>query len=170
MQVVVSWIDVITKWIGEKSSYLNAMLVLLICVDVVFRYVFSQTQVWVLELEWHLFSIVFLLGAAYTLQQDKHVRVDLWYGDRSSKTKAWINLIGSLLFLVPWCIILMRSSFNYAINSWMMNEGSPNPGGLPMRYVIKFIIVLAFFLLLLQGIAVILRSIMTILNKSDKVN
>lgn len=98
------------------------------------------------------------------------MRVDLWYGDRSSKTKAWINLIGSLLFLVPWCIILMRSSFNYAINSWMMNEGSPNPGGLPMRYVIKFIIVLAFFLLLLQGIAVILRSIMTILNKSDKVN
>jgi len=141
---------------------------MIICIDVFMRYILNTTQTWVIELEWHLFALIFLLGASYTLQEDQHVRVDLFYADRSNKSKAWINLAGTLLFLVPWCLILINSSFNYATNSWMMNEGSPNPGGLPARYIIKYCMTFGFVLLLLQGIAVIYRSVQTIFSSNTK--
>ncbi|MDB4824665.1 TRAP transporter small permease subunit [Saprospiraceae bacterium] len=168
MLSIITIIESIIRWIGEKSSYINVLLVMIICIDVFMRYILNTTQTWVIELEWHLFALIFLLGASYTLQEDQHVRVDLFYADRSYKSKAWINLAGTLLFLVPWCLILINSSFNYATNSWMMNEGSPNPGGLPARYIIKYCMTFGFVLLLLQGIAVIYRSVQTIFSSNTK--
>ncbi|MEJ6697439.1 MAG: TRAP transporter small permease subunit [Saprospiraceae bacterium] len=168
MLSIIKTIESIIRWIGEKSSYINVLLVMIICIDVFMRYILNTTQTWVIELEWHLFALIFLLGASYTLQEDQHVRVDLFYADRSIKFKAWINLLGTLLFLVPWCLILVNSSFNYATNSWMMNEGSPNPGGLPARYIIKYCMTFGFVLLLLQGIAVIYRSAQTIFTSNTK--
>ncbi|HCV49812.1 MAG TPA: C4-dicarboxylate ABC transporter permease [Saprospirales bacterium] len=168
MLSIITIIESIIRWIGEKSSYINVLLVMIICIDVFMRYILNTTQTWVIELEWHLFALIFLLGASYTLQEDQHVRVDLFYADRSNKSKAWINLAGTLLFLVPWCLILINSSFNYATNSWMMNEGSPNPGGLPARYIIKYFMTFGFVLLLLQGIAVIYRSVQTIFSSNTK--
>jgi TRAP-type mannitol/chloroaromatic compound transport system permease small subunit len=168
MLSIITIIEFIIRWIGEKSSYINVLLVMIICIDVFMRYILNTTQTWVIELEWHLFALIFLLGASYTLQEDQHVRVDLFYADRSNKSKAWINLAGTLLFLVPWCLILINSSFNYATNSWMMNEGSPNPGGLPARYIIKYCMTFGFVLLLLQGIAVIYRSVQTIFSSNTK--
>lgn len=167
MKQVIITIESIIRWIGERSSYINLLLVFIICIDVFMRYAMNTTQTWVIELEWHLFALIFLLGASYTLQEDQHVRVDLWYGERSEKTKAWINLIGTLIFLVPWCLILINSSFNYATNSWMMNEGSPNPGGLPARYIIKYAITFGFILLLLQGIAIVYRSVQCIYSSKS---
>ena len=168
MLSIIKTIESIIRWTGEKSSYINVLLVMIICIDVFMRYILNTTQTWVIELEWHLFALIFLLGASYTLQEDQHVRVDLFYADRSIKSKAWINLSGTLLFLVPWCLILVNSSFNYATNSWMMNEGSPNPGGLPARYIIKYCMTFGFVLLLLQGIAVIYRSVQTIFSSNTK--
>ncbi len=168
MLSIIKIIESIIRWTGEKSSYINVFLVMIICIDVFMRYILNTTQTWVIELEWHLFALIFLLGASYTLQEDQHVRVDLFYADRSIKSKAWINLSGTLLFLVPWCLILVNSSFNYATNSWMMNEGSPNPGGLPARYIIKYCMTFGFILLLLQGIAVIYRSAQTIFSSNTK--
>jgi len=168
MLSIIKTIESIIRWTGEKSSYINVLLVMIICIDVFMRYILNTTQTWVIELEWHLFALIFLLGASYTLQEDQHVRVDLFYADRSIKSKAWINLSGTLLFLVPWCLILVNSSFNYATNSWMMNEGSPNPGGLPARYIIKYCMTFGFVLLLLQGIAVIYRSAQTIFSSNTK--
>jgi len=168
MLSIIKTIESIIRWIGENSSYINVILVMIICIDVFMRYILNTTQTWVIELEWHLFALIFLLGASYTLQEDQHVRVDLFYADRSNKSKAWINLAGTLLFLVPWCLILINSSFNYATNSWMMNEGSPNPGGLPARYIIKYCMTFGFVLLLLQGIAVIYRSVQTIFSSNTK--
>ncbi|MEJ6614799.1 MAG: TRAP transporter small permease subunit [Saprospiraceae bacterium] len=168
MLSIIKTIESIIRWIGEKSSYINVLLVMIICIDVFMRYILNTTQTWVIELEWHLFALIFLLGASYTLQEDQHVRVDLFYADRSIKSKAWINLSGTLLFLVPWCLILVNSSFNYATNSWMMNEGSPNPGGLPARYIIKYCMTFGFVLLLLQGIVVIYRSAQTIFTSNTK--
>ncbi len=168
MLSIIKTIESIILWIGEKSSYINVLLVMIICIDVFMRYILNTTQTWVIELEWHLFALIFLLGASYTLQEDQHVRVDLFYADRSIKFKAWINLLGTLLFLVPWCLILVNSSFNYATNSWMMNEGSPNPGGLPARYIIKYCMTFGFVLLLLQGIVVIYRSAQTIFTSNTK--
>ena len=92
MLPIIKAIESTIRWIGEKSSYINVLLVLIICIDVFMRYVMNTTQTWVIELEWHLFAMIFLLGASYTLQEDQHVRVDLWYADRSAKSKAWINL------------------------------------------------------------------------------
>ena len=168
MLSIITIIEFIIRWIGEKSSYINVLLVMIICIDVFMRYILNTTQTWVIELEWHLFALIFLLGASYTLQEDQHVRVDLFYADRSIKSKAWINISGTLLFLVPWCLVLINSSFNYATNSWMMNEGSPNPGGLPARYIIKYCMTFGFVLLLLQGIAVIYRSVQTIFSSNTK--
>lgn len=165
MYTIIRSIESLVKWVGEKSSYINLLLVLLICADVFMRYVLSFTKTWVLELEWHLFALIFLLGAAYTLQEDQHVRVDVWYADKSPKVKAWINLLGSIIFLIPWCLILIKSSFNYASNSLAMMEGSANPGGLPFRFVIKYCITLCFILLLLQALAIVYRNVMLLLNK-----
>ena len=104
------------------------------------------------ELEWHLFALIFLLGAGFAFKHDKHVRVDLFYANYSPKDKALTNLLGNLILLIPWCIFIIYFSFGYAQTSFLENETSPDPGGLPARYVIKFSITIGFILLLLQAI------------------
>ncbi len=141
------------------------MLVLLIFIDVVLRYLFSQTSAWVIELEWHLFALIFLLGAAYTLKKDQHVRVDVFYTHFSPRKKAWVNLLGTILFLIPWCLIVIYTSYHYADNSFAVKEISADPGGLPARYLIKFSITIGFVLLLLQALALCLKSIAVIVKK-----
>ncbi len=137
-------------------SWLNVALVLLICLDVLFRYFFSFSKNWILELEWHMFSLVFLLGSAYALQYDKHVRVDVFYQKFSDKTKAIINLVGTVVFLIPWSYLVVTTAYKFANNSWYIREGSNQPGGLPARYIIKFMIVIGFILLALQGVSQII--------------
>lgn len=138
--------------IGRITSWLSLFLVLLICTDVVLRYLFSATKTWVIELEWHIFGILFLLGAAYTFRDDQHVRVDVFYQKWSDKRKAWVNMLGILFFLIPWCITVIYVGGEYAWNSWKVREVSPDPGGLPLRYLLKGIIPLAFGLLLIEGL------------------
>ena len=152
-------IDQINEQIGRLTSWLTALLVLLVCYDVFTRYMMNETRAWVMELEWHLFALIFLLGAAYALKHDKHVRVDLFYADFSNIDKAWVNLLGGILFLVPWCLMVIYWSFDYANLSLSVREGSPDPGGLPARYIIKFVVPLGIGLLLLQGISSIISSI-----------
>ena len=157
----------IVETVGKATSWLTTVLVVFVCFDVIRRYLLKDSSAWIMELEWHLFSIIFLLGAAYTLKHNKHVRVDLFYEHFSVRDKASINLIGGLLFLVPWCCILIYFSSIYAYNSFAINEGSPDPGGLPARYLIKFTIVIGLFLLLLQAIAMILESWQTLKSESN---
>ncbi len=129
------------------------------------RYLFSFSKNWILELEWHIFAVLFLIGASYGLKHDKHVRVDVFYQNMKPKTKAWINLIGTLIFLLPWCYVVVKTSAGFALNSWYMGEGSPNPGGLPARYIIKSIIPLAFVLLGLEGVALVRKHVITIVKQ-----
>ncbi len=150
---------------GKSTAWLTTILVLLICLDVVLRYLFSASQIWMTELEWHLFAIIFLIGAAYTFQQDAHVRVDLFYTNYSEKGKAWINLLGILLFLIPWTLVLIRASNKYAYYSFRIGETSPDPGGLPGRWLIKYAIVIAFVLLFIQGVLLAVRCIRVILGR-----
>ncbi len=157
----------INEGIGKTVAWLTTCLVLFMCFDVIRRYLFNETAVWITEMEWHLFALIFLLSAGYALKHDKHVRVDLFYANFSPKRKAWVNLIGTIVFLIPWCLIIIMASYNYAHNSYMINESSPDPGGLPARYLIKFSITLGFILLLLQAISLLLTSIATILGKED---
>lgn len=143
--------------------WLTSILVVLIFVDVVLRYLFSSTNAWVMELEWHLFALIFLLCAGFTLKNDQHVRVDLFYTRMSRKGKAWVDLLGTLFLLLPWCAIVIYTSFKYAENSFAFREISPDPGGLPARYMIKFAITVGFSLLMLQGVALVLKSLRVIL-------
>ena len=139
-------------------------MIFIIVSDVFFRYVFSITSAASYEIEWHLFGLMFLLGAAWTLDQDKHVRVDLFYQTFSPKMKAFINLIGTLIFLIPFCWVTLITSIDFVQSSFLLNETSPDPGGLPARYLIKLAIPVGFGLLILQGIVVIINSIKKLLK------
>ncbi len=105
-----------------------------------------------IETQWYIFDLIFLLGAAYALKHDEHVRVDVFYSSWSPKRKALLDLIGTLLFLIPFSILVIFFSWNTIAASWAIGEVSPDPGGLP-RYPIKAVILISFFLLILQGIS-----------------
>jgi TRAP-type mannitol/chloroaromatic compound transport system permease small subunit len=158
-------IEKISEMVGRAASWLTTLLVLLVCFDVLRRWLINDTEAWIMELEWHIFALIFLLGAAYSLQRDKHVRVDLFYTNFSERDKAWVNLVGTLLFLIPWCVLIVIFSWEYATESLHIDEGSPDPGGLPARYLIKFAIPLGIFLLLLQAIAELLKAVLIIQKK-----
>ena len=111
-----------------------------------------------LELQWYLFSIVFLLGGAYTLRHDAHVRVDVIYGRLSNRKKAWIDVLGTVLFLLPFCGLMIWTSLPAVINSWAVLEDSPDPNGLP-RYPIKTILPVAFIILAAQGVSIIIKNV-----------
>ena len=151
-------ISTLNDRIGRAVSWLTFVLVLLVVVDVTLRYLFNQTAVWIGEMEWHLFAFIFLLGAGYALRHDRHVRVDLFYDKFSPRDKALVNLVGHIVLLLPWTVLLIWVSTKYAFDSYQMGEGSPDPGGLPFRFVVKAAIPLGFFLLFLQGLAEIAKN------------
>ncbi|MEQ9466096.1 MAG: TRAP transporter small permease subunit [Ekhidna sp.] len=157
-------IDQAISLIGRATSWLTVLLVLVIVIDVFLRYVFNATSAASFELEWHLFAVIFLLGAAWTLQEDKHVRVDVFYHSFSESKKAWVNLIGTLLLLLPFCAVGFWESLSFVESSYSLGETSPQPGGLPARWIIKSTIPVGFFLLGLQGISLILKAINIIRN------
>lgn len=164
----IKFIDQLNEKIGIGVSWLTTAMVVMVCYDVFTRYVLNSSSVAVQELEWHVFSMIFLLGAAYTLKADSHVRVDVLYTRFSPKGKAWVNFMGSVLFLIPFSILVIWTSWNFVRSSYMMGETSPNPGGLPARYALKACIPAGFFLLLLQGISLTFQSLLTILGKAEQ--
>jgi TRAP-type mannitol/chloroaromatic compound transport system permease small subunit len=157
-------IDVINERVGQAVSWLTTILVILVCFDVIVRYIFSDTSAWIMELEWHLFALVFLLGAGYTYKHDKHVRVDLFYTNLSKRDQAWVDLVGNVVFLLPWCLLIIYAASKYAYSSFLIRETSPDPGGLPALYLIKFAVVAGIALLLLQAISKIIQSIYVIIE------
>jgi len=158
----IKWTDKINDRLGSATSWLVLVLILVITYDVIVRYLFQTSSVAMQELEWHLFAIIFLLSAGYTLKIDDHVRVDVFYSRFSVKKQAWINLLGSLFFLIPFCVILIVASENFVLISFGVGETSPDAGGLPARYILKAFIPVSFFFLLLQGIAILFKSIIKI--------
>jgi TRAP-type mannitol/chloroaromatic compound transport system permease small subunit len=110
------------------------------------------------ELQWYLFTVIFLMGAAYGLERDIHIRVDILYSRGTAKKRAWIDLLGSLFFLIPFCVLMLVVAWPWVLNSWAQMEVSPDPGGLP-RYPIKSLILVSFALLLLQGVGETIKKI-----------
>ncbi|HKJ03054.1 MAG TPA: TRAP transporter small permease subunit, partial [Longimicrobiales bacterium] len=143
--------------------WLALFMVLLGAVNAILRYLTRYTGVSLAsnaytELQWYFFSLIFLLGAAYGLRHDVHVRVDVLYARLSRKTQAWIDIAGTVLFLIPFCVLMLWVSWPAVRNSWSIREVSPDPGGLP-RYPIKAVILLCFVLLLLQGLSHIVKQV-----------
>jgi len=162
IKTLTRWIDTINEWVGRGVAWVTLGLVLVVFVDVVMRYLFNKSYVFTQELEWHLFGFIFLIGAGYTLLHDGHVRVDIIYQRLGIKGRAWTNLLGVILFLIPGCLMVISTSWQFATNSFSMLEGSPDPGGIPFRFIIKGCIPVGFTLLLLQGFSLGLHSIMQI--------
>ncbi|SEA60410.1 TRAP-type mannitol/chloroaromatic compound transport system, small permease component [Desulfuromusa kysingii] len=164
IQRIVLTIDKLSTKIGHLTSWLSTILVLTVCYDVFTRYFLRKSSVGVQELEWHIFAVLFMLSAAYTLKIDKHVRVDVIYTQLSPRAKAWVNMLGGIIFLIPFSILVIWASQGFISMSWAIQETSPDPGGLPCRYLLKAMIPVGFGLLLLQGIAQILRSFCTVIG------
>ena len=123
----IEWTDKINEKLGSAASWLVLILILIITYDVIVRYLFQSSSVAMQELEWHLFAIIFLLSAGYTLKMDDHVRVDVFYSGFSEKKKAWINLFGTVFFLIPFCVILIISSENFVLISLISNSINRTP-------------------------------------------
>jgi len=151
---------------GKLVSWLVLAMVLLVSYDVTMRYFFLSGSVALQEMEWHLFSLIFLVGAAYTLKHDDHVRLDIFYESKfmNDERRAWINLLGSLFLLIPFCILIITTAWPFVYQSYIHLEGSPDPGGLPYRWILKASIPLGFTLLLLQGISDIVKNLNVILR------
>jgi TRAP-type mannitol/chloroaromatic compound transport system permease small subunit len=162
-------VDAFSTWTGWVIAWCTTLLVLIVFYDVIMRYGFNAGSLAMQELEWHIFSIIFLLGAAFTLKKDGHVRVDILYSRFPPRTKAWIDLVGAFVFLVPFCLIVIYSSLPYIHASWAVREFSPDPGGLPFRYALKACIPLGFVFLILQGVAEAIKNLL-LLTGQDKEN
>lgn len=152
-------IDTLNEYVGRGVSWVTTLLVAVIFVDVILRYLFSLSFVFTQELEWHLFGFIFLIGAGYTLLHDGHVRVDIIYQRLGPKGQAWINLLGCIIFMAPGCYLVISTSMGYVYESWSIMEGSPDPGGIPYRFLIKGCIPVGFMFLALQGISLFIRSL-----------
>ncbi len=160
---IASRIDAFNEYIGRKVYWLSLFMVLVGAYNAIARYLDRMTG-WgmssntYIELQWYLFSALFLLSGAYTLKHNGHVRVDVFYGRSSGERKAWIDLAGTFLFLIPFCLLMLVMAFPAVVNSWAVWEMSPDPGGLP-RYPVKSMIPVAFVLVLLQGISMAIHQI-----------
>lgn len=162
LQNWIARIHQLNEWVGKGVSWLTFALVLLVVVDVVYRRALNDTQTWIMELEWHLFALIFLISAGYAFLHDRHVRVDLFFTKFSEKEKALVDLVGGILFLLPWCAMIIYFGFFFSKDAFRLGEGSPDPGGLPARFLIKFSMVVGAFLLMLQGIATIFKAILVL--------
>jgi TRAP-type mannitol/chloroaromatic compound transport system permease small subunit len=155
-------IDRVTGAIGRAVAWLVLLMVLIGAFNAIARYLGRYIGVNLssnayLELQWYLFSIIFLLGAAYTLRQDAHVRVDVFFGRVSARARSIINIVGTMVFLVPFSVFIIWVSSPVIRNSWRIRESSPDPGGLP-RYPLKAMILICFALLLLQAVSELIKE------------
>ncbi len=150
-------IDRFTNAIGKLTYWLVLVMIGVGVWNVLGRYVGNAigqnlSSNGLIETQWYLFDLVFLLGAAYTLQHNEHVRVDVFYARFSRRGKAIADLIGTVFFLIPFSVLVLYFSWGAVVQSWAVRETSPDPGGL-IRYPIKSMILVSFVLLILQGIA-----------------
>ena len=137
-------ISTTTKYLGYFTAIILCLLVLLVVYDATIRYLFSGGSVMIQELQWHLFDVIILFGIAYTLKENSHVRVDIFYQQFSSKTKALINGVAALFFIFPFAILIIYLGLDFVQMSFVQNETSADPGGLTNRYLVKALMPISF--------------------------
>jgi TRAP-type mannitol/chloroaromatic compound transport system permease small subunit len=151
-------VDALSRRVGCAAAWLYPVLVAVLIVNVAMRYGLGLGSIELEELQWHLFAAAFLLAFAYTYAADEHVRVDLLHARFSPRTRAWIELLGCLLLLLPFAAITAVYAFDFFWQSWLVSERSAMPSGLPARYLIKFVLFASITLLALQALALALRN------------
>ncbi len=154
-------LDRISTLLGRATAWLTLFMVLVTFIVVVMRYVFDAGLIWLQESVIWMHAFVFMVGAAYTMQQEAHVRVDIFYRDMSPGRRAWVDLIGVLFFLLPLCILLAWKAFDFVAVSWKLKEASRESGGLPYPLIplLKSILIVMPLTLAMQGVALLTRSL-----------
>ncbi len=145
------FIDKITQYIAYITAIVLALLVVLVVFDATSRYLFSEGSTALQELEWHFFDVVILLSIAYTLRNNAHVRVDIFYENFSQKTKLLINIFSFVFFILPLSFLIIYIGIGFVEMSYLQHEASSDPGGLAYRWIVKSLMPLAFILLALQA-------------------
>lgn len=145
--------------IGYITAFTMVLMILNVFYDVIMRYFFRSGSIAMQEMEWHLFSVIILLGIAYTLKEDGHVRVDLIYDTLNDKKKAVINMVGVVLFILPIALLIGTGSIDYVVEAFESGEQSGDPGGLTNRWLVKSLIPLSFFLLIITSIGFFIKNL-----------
>ena len=156
--IVLNAVESFTENTGRLIAWLTIVMVALVVLVVVTRYFLEVGSIALQESVTYLHCLVFMMGLAFTLKHDGHVRVDIFYRGFSPKSKAMVNLLGGIFFLVPVCLLIFFTSWNYVLASWAIHETSAENNGLPFVYLLKTLMLLMPATLLLQGIAEIIKS------------
>nr|VFJ87409.1 MAG: TRAP-type mannitol/chloroaromatic compound transport system, small permease component [Candidatus Kentron sp. H]VFJ88985.1 MAG: TRAP-type mannitol/chloroaromatic compound transport system, small permease component [Candidatus Kentron sp. H]VFJ95722.1 MAG: TRAP-type mannitol/chloroaromatic compound transport system, small permease component [Candidatus Kentron sp. H] len=151
--------DRFTDVLGYAAGVLTLLVLLNVFYDATARYFFRTGSIALQEMEWHLFSLLFLFGIAYALKEDGHVRVDLIYSRLGPRAKASINLLGAFLFLIPLAVLIIHGSLPFVWEAYQVGEISGDPGGLTHRWLIKAAIPLSFLFLLLTTVGFVIRNL-----------
>ncbi len=167
LNLIANWLTVFNSVIGRVVAWLVLYMTLMQFVVVIMRYVFSYGSIQMQESIWYMHGLLFMLGAGYTLVKEGHVRLDVFYREASERTKAWINLIGSLVFLLPFCIVNFDFAWSLVLNSWAVREGSIETTGLPYIYLFKTVILVFSILVVMEGLALAIRSLLTLTERSQ---
>lgn len=167
LHACVHYIDVFTDRCGRLLAWLLLFMAILTTCVVVLRYGFGVGSIATQEAVTYMHGSVFLLGAAYALKTGAHVRVDIFYRNFGARTRAWVDSLGGIIFLLPMCAFVLASSWGYASESWGMRESSAEPGGIPAVFLLKTLIPLMAMNLALQAVAEILRSALVLAEDND---
>lgn len=162
MNKLASFFDLINEQIGRVIAWLTLFMVLITFLVVVLRYGFNWGSIAMQESVIYLHALAFMAAAAYTLRHDEHVRVDIFYGDMPARKKAWVDILGTLFLLIPFCLFMLWTGWFYVSKAWAVFEGSPEAGGLPLVFILKSFILLMAVLLLLQAFSLIVRNLQII--------
>ncbi|MDG2472312.1 MAG: TRAP transporter small permease subunit [Pseudomonadales bacterium] len=165
LRQTINTIDTFTQRVGHMVAWLLVLLVLMQGLVVLLRYGFSWGSIALQESVTYLHAICFMLGAAFTLQVDRHVRVDVLYRSMSLKQQALVNAVGSVLFLIPICLFMLWTSYDYVLQAWTIKERSADSGGLAIVYLLKTLIPLLAISLLAQALAELGRSILSLTDR-----
>lgn len=160
---VIGLCDALNERVGRLTAWGTLAMVVVTFAIVVLRYLFNLGWIAMQGSVTYLHAMIFMLGAAYTLKHDGHVRVDIFYQKASARGRAWVDLLGTLLFLLPFCLFLFWVSWEYVAASWALHEGSRDSGGLPWLYLLKTLIPVMSLLLILQGVVMLLRNLLVVL-------
>ncbi len=153
-----AFIDKINEYIGRIAVWMVLLSCAISAGNAAIRYAFDRSSNAWLEIQWYMFAAVVLLGAAYTLKLNEHVRVDVIYGRLKSRTQAWVDLLGVIFFLMPTCVMVTWMSWPLFLDSFLTSEMSSNAGGL-IRWPVKILLPIGFVMLAAQGISEIIKRI-----------
>jgi len=167
LEVWIRSLEVLSDWVGRGTAWLTLAMVLVTFLVVILRYAFDLGWIAMQESVTYMHGLVFMLGAAYTLRHNGHVRVDIFYRKLGVRGRCWVDLWGSLVLLIPTCLFIGWMSWDYVGASWQVHEGSREAGGLPGVFLLKTLLILMPLLMLLQALAGVLRNLLLLVVDHD---